>query len=291
MSLTIPVTDIQEGLAATFRSGINTNFSVTAIANEPWDGVKTQPASVPNAIGQLCLMYSSTVNKLFQCVSYTSSSSYKWLEITKDMINLSSISNPQLSSPTLTGTVTIPSGSSLIANGTSTLASPSLTGIPTAPTASVGTNTTQIATTAFVNSSIQSAVSYGVSSTIAGAAVKAVTLANFSLFIGKFLAVTFSNGNTANNISISVNGTEAKAVYYSGSPVLAYMITHSTNVFIMMYDGTYWQLANPERTTVIAGNSAPQNTSAFWIDTTSSSGGLKYYTGSAWTWVPVAYST
>ena len=34
------------------------------------------------------------------------------------------------------------------------LASPALTGTPTAPTASVGTNTTQIATTAFVNAEI-----------------------------------------------------------------------------------------------------------------------------------------
>lgn len=35
-----------------------------------------------------------------------------------------------------------------------TLASPALTGIPTSPTATVGTNTTQIATTAFVNTEI-----------------------------------------------------------------------------------------------------------------------------------------
>lgn len=38
------------------------------------------------------------------------------------------------------------------------LASPSLTGTPNAPTAEVGTNTTQIATTAFVNAAITNAV-------------------------------------------------------------------------------------------------------------------------------------
>ena len=37
--------------------------------------------------------------------------------------------------------------------------SPALTGVPTAPTASSGTNTTQIATTAFVNSAVDSAKS------------------------------------------------------------------------------------------------------------------------------------
>jgi hypothetical protein len=47
-----------------------------------------------------------------------------------------------LASPTFTGTVTIPSGASI--------ASPGLTGTPTAPTAAASTNTTQIATTAFV---------------------------------------------------------------------------------------------------------------------------------------------
>ena len=41
-------------------------------------------------------------------------------------------------------------GYSSLPSGTAPLASPALTGTPTAPTAAVGTNTTQIATTAFV---------------------------------------------------------------------------------------------------------------------------------------------
>ena len=38
------------------------------------------------------------------------------------------------------------------------LGSPSLTGIPTAPTAAAGTNTTQLATTAFVQTAIANAI-------------------------------------------------------------------------------------------------------------------------------------
>jgi len=53
-----------------------------------------------------------------------------------------------LASPTFTGTVTIPAGASI--SGFAPLASPALTGTPTAPTASTATNTTQIATTAYV---------------------------------------------------------------------------------------------------------------------------------------------
>ena len=62
-----------------------------------------------------------------------------------------------LASPTFTGTVTIPSGASISGYATTAslasyapLASPALTGTPTAPTASAGTSTTQLATTAFV---------------------------------------------------------------------------------------------------------------------------------------------
>lgn len=38
-----------------------------------------------------------------------------------------------------------------------------------------------------------------------------------------------------------------------------------------------------------AGTLAPSNTNLLWIDTNTSSGGLKYYNGSSWTVVPVAY--
>jgi hypothetical protein len=53
-----------------------------------------------------------------------------------------------LASPTFTGTVTIPAGASI--SGFAPLASPALTGTPTAPLATTGTNTTQVATTSFV---------------------------------------------------------------------------------------------------------------------------------------------
>ena len=57
-----------------------------------------------------------------------------------------------LASPTFTGTVTIPSGASI--SGFAPLASPALTGTPTAPTATAGTNSTQIATTAYTDAAI-----------------------------------------------------------------------------------------------------------------------------------------
>jgi len=40
----------------------------------------------------------------------------------------------------------------------------------------------------------------------------------------------------------------------------------------------------------IAQESEPSNTNLLWIDTTAETGGLKYYNGSAWVHVPVAYT-
>jgi hypothetical protein len=39
-----------------------------------------------------------------------------------------------------------------------------------------------------------------------------------------------------------------------------------------------------------AGTSAPSNTNLLWVDTTADTGGLKYYNGSAWVHVPVAFT-
>lgn len=61
-----------------------------------------------------------------------------------------------LASPTFTGNVTIPAGASI--SGFAPLASPALTGTPTAPTAAVATDTTQIATTAFVRAEVAALV-------------------------------------------------------------------------------------------------------------------------------------
>jgi hypothetical protein len=37
------------------------------------------------------------------------------------------------------------------------------------------------------------------------------------------------------------------------------------------------------------GSTAPLNTKLLWIDSNTSTGGLKYYNGSAWVHVPVAW--
>ena len=85
--------------------------------------------------GEIC--YATDQNKLY--VKEGSS-----LESTQADVS----SKAPIASPTFTGTVTIPTGASIA--DYAPLASAALTGTPTAPTAGVGTNTTQVATTAFV---------------------------------------------------------------------------------------------------------------------------------------------
>jgi hypothetical protein len=66
----------------------------------------------------------------------------------QDHVHGTDTTRAPLASPTFTGTVTIPAGASI--SGFAPLASPSLTGTPLSTTAAADTNTTQIATTAFV---------------------------------------------------------------------------------------------------------------------------------------------
>lgn len=92
----------------------------------------------------------------------------------QDHIHPDDTSKANLASPTFTGTVTLPSTTSIglvssteigYLNGVTSaiqtqintkapLASPALTGVPTAPTATAGTNTTRLATTAFVTTGL-----------------------------------------------------------------------------------------------------------------------------------------
>ena len=81
-----------------------------------------------------------------------------------------------LANPTFTGAVTVPTPSAdphavtkAYSDLKAPLASPALTGTPTAPTATTGTDTTQIATTAFVQGAVAS-VNSGVSGVTASAA-------------------------------------------------------------------------------------------------------------------------
>ena len=71
------------------------------------------------------------------------------------------------------------------------LASPALAGVPTAPTAAVGTNTTQLATTAFVLSQISASGASGTAS-LTGGSIDGTAIGATTASTGKFTALTAS---------------------------------------------------------------------------------------------------
>ena len=106
-----------------------------------------------------------------------------------------------LETPTTDSVVTVPNTNGTVA----LLESPALTGTPTAPTAAVGTNTTQIATTAFVLAN-QSGVGIGQTwQDVTGSRALGTTYTNST---GKPIMVNVNNVGTTASIQINlyVNG-------------------------------------------------------------------------------------
>lgn len=143
------------------------------------------------------------------------------------------------------------------------LASPTFTGTPKAPTASAGTHTTQIATTAFVRNEINAIPSpiqkiwTGVCNTAVSTKPKIVTLDDadgFSLTAGVTIAVYFANRNTTLSTALNVNGTGAIPVlgakFGNNQAALssAYSSQWGVGIHFFTYDGTGWVKTNVDYT-------------------------------------------
>lgn len=86
---------------------------------------------------------------------------------------------------------------------------------------------------------------YGTCSTAAATAAKVVTLSNsnWQLKVGSIIGVKYSITNTASSVTLNVNSTGAKSIYYNNG-----VYTGSSNAICgyanrtcyYMYDGTYW---------------------------------------------------
>lgn len=133
---------------------------------------------------------------------------------------------------------------------------------------------------------------FGVCSTAAATAAKVVTIdysGTLTLFAGLTIRVKFTSANSAANPTLNVNNTGAIAIMSRGTQAAASGAWESGSVVILTYDGTYWQISGSSQSSPFyAGTTAPSDTSKLWIDTAN---GLKYWNGSAWVIVPVAYYT
>ena len=95
--------------------------------------------------------------------------------------------------------------------------------------------------------SIEDVACYGTCITDGGNPTKSVTLDGFKLALGKKITVIFTNANTANGITINVNGTGAKPVYYAGFAMTHRLLKIPAQTGIdFIYDGANWVYCGQE---------------------------------------------
>lgn len=82
---------------------------------------------------------------------------------------------------------------------------------------------------------------YGECSTIAGTAEKIVSCDGFSLTTGAKIAVKFTVTNTAQNPTLNVNDTTAKAIFYHGANIPAGYLAQN-HIYEFIYDGTNYEI-------------------------------------------------
>ena len=120
----------------------------------------------------------------------------------------------------------------VIATTYAKLASPTLTGTPKAPTAKVGTNTTQIATTAFVQAAVSKAVDLSAYARLDGATFTgAVTTPNLT-FTERAKMPTIVEYETDVTENYTINGNSMSGHY----------VEIADNVTVTIADGAIWSI-------------------------------------------------
>lgn len=94
--------------------------------------------------------------------------------------------------------------------------------------------------------SLSSLTAYAECSTAANVSAKAVTVPYFALPTrGGCLHIKMANANTvASNVTLNINGTGAKPLYYNGSAVSATNTWEANEVIEVYYDGNNYQASN-----------------------------------------------
>lgn len=145
-------------IAPTASSGTNTTqVATTAFVNAE----RTNTSTLTNKT--IDLASNTLTGTLAQFNTACSNADFVSIAGTETLTN-KTLTTPSLTNPTVT---------------TGSFANPDLTGIPTAPTASSGTNTTQVATTAFVTAALQAVYPVGSIYINASSATNPATLLGF----------------------------------------------------------------------------------------------------------------
>ncbi len=153
--------------------------------------------------------------------------------VTLSAADVTGVGGALLASPTFTGVPAAPTATAgtsttqiattaFVATSYAPLASPALTGTPTAPTATAGTNTTQVATTAFVTAAVASGTA-GVTSFNTRTGVVTLAAADVTGVGGALLASpTFTGTPAAPTATAGTNTTQIATTAFVGTALGSY---------------------------------------------------------------------
>ena len=91
---------------------------------------------------------------------------------------------------------------------------------------------------------VKASVGYYTCDTAAGTAAKVVSAIGYELATGGCIRIKMTNGNTANNVTLNINSTGAKAIYYDGAQASSSNTWEAGEVLEVYYDGTQYQCAS-----------------------------------------------
>ena len=127
-----------------------------------------------------------------------------------------------------------------------------------------------------INFDGSSAISnYGICSTSAAIAAKTVTITGFTLVTGAIIHVKFTYANTASTVTLNVNNTGAKSIYYKGADfknTIGSTGLTSNCIYELLYNGTQYEITGYLHPTSTGFNHIPTGGSTGQILGWSSSG-------------------
>jgi len=219
--------DINTALAAIVSNNSGASAPETMYANQFWYDTTTdilkfraEANDVWISVGKL----DQTLDQFFPIVAgvqvVATGTELNFVDGVTSAIQTQLDAKAPLASPALTGTPTAPTAAAAtnttqIAttafvttadNLKANLASPALTGTPTAPTATVGTNTTQIATTAFVLANVPAAGGMTLLGTLTTTSGSTQTLSGLTLTDYKFIIVRLNGVSSTSNTYFRIQG-------------------------------------------------------------------------------------
>ncbi len=244
LTATVAELNFVDGVTSNVQTQLNAKLGSTAKAADSalLNGVAEATTATANTIVKRDAsgyIYASAVNSTLG--DTTTAATHYYCETASDgWLRPKPIANVKaelFASPALTGTPTAPTAA--VGTNNTQIAttafvqaqkvSPALTGTPTAPTAAVGTNNTQIATTAFVQANTPTINASSVAAAIAGIGAGAV---------GSYAFLTNELSNTSPGITVA-----GSKLYYAG-------ILRGTGA-ILVYDsspsGTWRAMGNVDR--------------------------------------------